>query len=118
MNMDTGNETVALLTCSSVSNTARIAAQAAIVLLQYQPGRIEWVQVKQPEDTILEAVRSADRVLVLDGCAEGCGIKKLGTMGITFDHQVIVTEVLGIKKSMADVKYEEVEKIVQVIDQL
>jgi uncharacterized metal-binding protein len=111
--MDAG--TIAVLTCSSPSNAGRIAIQAAVMLLQFRPGSIVWAQAKQPLDEIETVARSADKILVIDGCPTSCVVKKLGEIGLKADGQVIVTDLLGIQKSMADVKFEEVDRVVRAI---
>lgn len=111
-------ETIALLTCSSPSNAGRIAIQAAITQLQYMPGRFVWAQAKQPLEDIEAVARSADRILVIDGCPTCCVAKKLGEMGLKADGHVVVTDLLGITKSMADIKSEEVVKVIEAIGRL
>jgi uncharacterized metal-binding protein len=114
--LDSG--TIAILTCSSPSNAGRIAIQAAIMLLQYKPGCVVWAQAKQPLEDIGAVARSADKILVIDGCPTSCVVKKLGEMGLKADGQVIVTDLLGIQKSMADVKFEEVDQVIKAISRL
>lgn len=109
---------IAIITCSSPSNAGRIAVQAAVVLLHYQPGHIVWAQAKQPLDDIEAVARSADKILVIDGCPASCVVKKLGEMGLNADGRVIVTDLLGIRKSMADVKPEEVDRVIEAIGRL
>ncbi len=108
----------AILTCSSPSNAGRIAVHAAIAQFHLKQGRVVWAQAKQPLEDIEAVALSADRVLVIDGCPTGCVMKKLGELGIKADGRVVVTDLLGIKKSMADVKYEEVEQVIRAIDRL
>ena len=110
--------TIAILTCSSPSNAGRIAVKAAIAQFHYRPGRVIWAQAKQPLEDIEAVARSADRILVIDGCPTCCVMKKLGELGIKADGHVVVTDLLGIKKCMADVKYEEVEQVIKAIDRL
>jgi uncharacterized metal-binding protein len=108
--------TIALLTCSSPSNAGRIAVKAAIALLQYYPGRIEWAQAKQPQEDIEAVARSADRIIVIDGCPTCCVMKKLNEIGLEAHGHIVVTDLLGVTKSMADIKSEEVRKVIEAID--
>ncbi len=110
--------TTAILTCSSPSNAGRIAIQAAIAEMSLKQGRVIWAQTKQPLEDIEEAARSAGRVLAIDGCPTCCVAKKLGELGIEADGHLVVTDLLGIKKSMAGVKFEEVKKVMDAIDRL
>jgi uncharacterized metal-binding protein len=108
----------AILTCSSPSNAGRIAIQAAVAEFNLKQGRVVWAQMKQPLEDIEEAARSMDRVIAIDGCPTCCVMKKLDEMGMKADGHLIVTEFLGIQKSMADVKFEEVRKVMEAIDRL
>jgi uncharacterized metal-binding protein len=110
--------TIAILTCSSPSNAGRIAIQAAITLLHVKPGHVIWAQAKQPIGDIEAVARSADKILVIDGCPASCVVKKLDEIGMKADGHVVVTDLLGIQKSMADVKYEEVDQIIEAIGRL
>ncbi len=110
--------TIAILTCSSPSNAGRIAVQAAITQLHFKQGRVVWAQAKQPVEDIEAAARSADRVIVIDGCPTCCVMKKLGELGIQADGHVVVTDLLGIKKSMADIEWEEVDRVIEAIGRL
>ena len=105
-----------LLTCSSPSNVGHIAARVALVLMQYHPGSFEWCQTKQPDDTIGTIASSCDAAIAIDGCHESCCMKKLSGMGVKVDRHIVVTELLGITKSMAEVKPEEVEKVVNAVN--
>jgi uncharacterized metal-binding protein len=109
---------MALLTCSSPSNAGRIAIQASIAMMHFRPGRFVLAQAKQPLEDIEAVARSADRVLVIDGCPTCCVMKKLGEMGIKADGHVVVTDLLGIKKSMAGVKFEEVRQVIEAVSRL
>jgi uncharacterized metal-binding protein len=109
---------IAVLTCSSPSNAGRIAIQAAITLMNFRPGRFIWAQAKQSPEDIEIVVRSADKILVIDGCPDCCVMKKLGEMSIKADGHIVVTDLLGIKKSMADVKWEEVDRVIEAIGRL
>lgn len=105
-----------LLTCSSPSNVGHIAARAALAVTQYRPGRYEWCQTKQPDDTIQAIAGSCDAAIVIDGCHESCCMKKLNGSGVNVITHIVVTELLGITKSMAEIKPEEVEKVVSIVN--
>lgn len=111
-------DTMAILTCSSPSNVGRIAVQAAITLLHVMPGYVVWAQAKQPTDDIEAVARSADKIVVIDGCPTCCVAKKLDEMGLKADGHVVVTDLLGIQKSMADVKSGEIDQVIEAIGRL
>jgi uncharacterized metal-binding protein len=107
---------IAILTCSSPSDAGRIAIQAAIALLQFNPGRMEWAQMKQPLEDIEAVARSAERIFAIDGCPTCCVETKLAEMGLRSEGHLVVTDLLGINKSMADVKPEEIRKVIEEIN--
>ncbi|OPY27698.1 MAG: DGC domain protein [Methanocella sp. PtaU1.Bin125] len=109
---------IAILTCSSPSNAGRIAIQAAVTLLHYKPGRVIWAEARRPLGEIEAVARSADKILVIDGCPTSCVVKKLGEMGLKADGRIIVTDLLGIQKSMAEVRGEQVDQVIEAIGRL
>jgi uncharacterized metal-binding protein len=107
--------TYALVTCSGISNTGKLTTQAAQTLLQRKPGQYVWMHAKQSAATLEAEVGDADRVIVLDGCTDCCANKKLAAAGYTPDVHIITT-VLGIEKNgMAEVKFDEIEKVVRAV---
>jgi len=107
--------TIALVTCSGVSNTGKLTTQAAQVLLQRRPGRYVWLHAKQSAATLEAEVRDADSVIVLDGCTDCCASKKLAATGIVPDITIIATG-LGIgKNGMAEVQFHEIERVVTAV---
>ncbi len=107
--------TFALVTCSGISNTGKLTTQAAQVLLQRQPGKFVWMHAKQSAATLEAEVRDAEQVIVIDGCTDCCATKKLAKSCLTSHRHIIATE-LGIEKNgMADVQYDEIEKVVRAV---
>ncbi len=107
--------TVALVTCSGISNTGKLTTQAAQVLLQRRPGRYVWMHAKQSAATLETEIGDADELIVLEGCRDCCAMKKLSSSRIAPDHHIIATE-LGIeKKGMGEVQYDEIEKLVRAV---
>ncbi len=112
------NGNLSILTCSSPSNAGRIANRAAVTLVQFNSGLVEWAQAKQPLEDIEAVARSADRILVIDGCPTCCMMKKLGELGLKADGHIIVTDLLSITKSMVEIKSGEVEKVIEALGRL
>jgi uncharacterized metal-binding protein len=107
--------TYALVTCSGISNTGKLTTQAAQTLLQRKPGQYVWMHAKQSAATLEAEVGDADRVIVIDGCTDCCATKKLAAAGCTPDVHIIATG-LGIEKNgMAEVQFEEIEKVVRAV---
>lgn len=107
----------ALITCSGFSNTGKLTTQAAMLLTSRSSGVFMWVQATKDEGAIAGAVENADRIIVLEGCCDHCAMKKLNPMGIKPDIHIVATD-LGIgKNGMADVQWEEVEKMLAVLKQ-
>jgi uncharacterized metal-binding protein len=104
--------TCALVTCSGISNTGKLTTQAALTLLHRKPGQYVWMHAKQSAATLEAEIVDADEVIVIDGCADCCAKKKLSASRLAPHHHIIATE-LGIEKNgMAEVQYDEIEKIV------
>jgi uncharacterized metal-binding protein len=109
--------TFALVTCSGISNTGKLTTQAAIMLMQRKPEQYVWMHAKQSARVPEEENGDAEQVIIIDGCTDCCATKKLSKCSHTTYHHIIATE-LGIeKKGMAEVQYDEIEKLVAAIDQ-
>jgi uncharacterized metal-binding protein len=107
--------TFALVTCSGISNTGKLTTQAALALMQRRPGQYVWIHARQSTATLEDDIGDAEQVIVLDGCKDCCARKKLSVSRISPHGHIIATE-LGIEKNgMADVKYDEIEKVVRAV---
>lgn len=104
--------TYALVTCSGISNTGKLTTQAGMLLMQRKPGMFLCMNCKQSAESLRLDAGGAERLIVLDGCTDCCATKKLTAAGLSADVHIIATE-LGIEKNgMADVQYDEIEKVV------
>jgi uncharacterized metal-binding protein len=104
--------TYALVTCSGISNTGKLTTQAGMLLMQRKPGMFLCMNCKQSAESLKMDAGGAERLIVLDGCTDCCATKKLTAAGLVPDVHIIATE-LGIeKKGMAEVQYDEIEKLV------
>jgi uncharacterized metal-binding protein len=98
-----------------MSNTGKLTTQVALTLLQRRPGRYVWMHAKQSTATLEAEIGDAEQVIVIDGCTDCCAKKKLSASCCAPYHHVIASE-LGIEKNgMAEVQYDEIEKVVQAI---
>ena len=102
-------EPVTLVTCSGLSNTGKLTTQAGMALLRTSPGLVEvCVPASRPLE---EATRSAERLLVLDGCESACALRKLRGIGVEPDLHIVVTECGIAKDGMAEPRFDEIERL-------
>ncbi|MDY3202969.1 MAG: putative zinc-binding protein [Methanocorpusculum sp.] len=106
---------VTLITCSGISNTGKLTTQAALSLMQKRPGDYVWVRAQQNGGVSADEIAEAKRVIVLDGCMDCCGAKKLAEAGFTPDSHLIATELGITKNGMADVQFAEIGKVVAAV---
>jgi uncharacterized metal-binding protein len=110
--------TFAVVTCSGISNTGKLTTQAALTLLQRKPGQYIWMHAKQSAATLEAEIGDVEQVIVIDGCTDCCAKKKLSASHFTPHHHIIATE-LGIEKNgMAEVQFDEIEKVVHAVGSL
>jgi uncharacterized metal-binding protein len=106
---------IVLVTCSGISNTGKLTTQAALSLMQRRPGRFQWTHVKKSATSLEEECRDSEQVVVLDGCTDCCAGKKCASAGVS-PHIHIIATGLGIEKNgMADVQYQEIERVVAAV---
>lgn len=106
---------IVLVTCSGISNTGKLTTQAALSLMQRRPGRFQWTHVKKSAASLDEEIRGGERVIVIDGCNDCCASKKVTETGARSHVHIIATD-LGIEKNgMADVQYQEIERVVAAV---
>ena len=107
--------TDALVTCSGISNTGKLTTQAALMLMQRRPGQYVWMHAKQSTASLNEEIGDSEEVIVIDGCKDCCAKKKLSASRLAPHYHIIATE-LGIEKNgMADVQFDEIEKVVRAV---
>jgi len=103
---------VTVITCSGISNTGKLTAQAGAALMRRYGGMVEaCLAATRPTASLENAVRHADRVLVLDGCGDCCGKKKVQALGIEPHLHIVATD-CGIEKNgMAEPRFDEIERL-------
>ncbi|MFA5347944.1 MAG: putative zinc-binding protein [Methanoregula sp.] len=107
--------TDALVTCSCISNTGKLTTQVALTLLQRKPGQYVWMHAKQSAESLESDVKDADHIIVIDGCTDCCAEKKLSASQIVPHCHIIATEMGIVKNGMAEVEYDEIEKVVHAV---
>jgi uncharacterized metal-binding protein len=106
-----------LITCSGLSNTGRLTTQVATILMSRHPAAVTWVKAHKGGQHIADAAEDADLVIVLEGCPDHCASKKMIDAGIKADIQLVATE-LGVEKNaMAEVQWNDIEKVLTAIEQ-
>jgi uncharacterized metal-binding protein len=104
---------VVLLTCSGSANCGQIANQATVKLAQEGVGRMYCLAgIGAHNQGMIESAKSADRILVLDGCPTACGQKTAQHAGLTVTDWICVNQ-NGIKKTHNfEMKAEDINLIV------
>ena len=105
-----GGSVTLIFACSGAANVGKMADEAARKLAREGKGRMYCLaglggDVKE----IVEMARSADRVLVIDGCPTDCAKKTVERAGIRRYAFVRVTD-LGMEKGKTPVTEETIAK--------
>jgi len=99
-----------IITCSGISNTGKLTAQTGAALLHRCGGDVE-ACVGARAAALEDAVRHAERILVLDGCEDCCAGKRVRALGAEPDLHIIATD-CGIEKNgMAEPRFDEIERL-------
>ncbi|KLK88693.1 zinc-binding protein [Methanoculleus sediminis] len=101
-----------VITCSGVSNPGKLTAQTGPALMRRCGGRIEaCIAATRPTASLEATVRHADRILVLDGCGDCCGRKKLQALGVEPHLHLVATDCGIAKNGMAEPRFDEIERL-------
>ena len=106
-----------LITCSGLSNTGRLTTQVATVLMSRHPAAFTWVKAHKDGEHIAEALEDSDLIIVLEGCSDHCASKKMIEGGFKADIHLIATDLGIVKNGMAEVQWNDVEKVLFAIEQ-
>jgi len=109
------DDPLVLITCSGVSNTGKLTAQVAAILIQREPDLFDGhLHAEQSTYDMMEGINGG-KVLALDGCKDHCAAKKLKSLCITPHIHIIATDE-GIKKNgMADPRFDEIETLITAV---
>jgi len=103
---------VTVITCSGISNTGKLTTQTGAMLLHPSCGAVEGcIAATRPTASLEAAVRHADRILVLDGCGDCCGKKKVLALGIEPHLHLVATDCGIVKNGMAEPRFDEIERL-------
>ncbi|WP_421909276.1 putative zinc-binding protein [Methanolacinia petrolearia] len=90
---------ITIITCSGVSNTGKLTTQAGLTPMNRCPGKIDkCIEAGRPGALKKNPQDKFDTILALDGYGDCCGNKKIKSLGINPDLQIIATD-HGIKKT-------------------
>lgn len=92
-------KSVVLLPCSGGSNCGQIANDVAVELTKEGIGSIYCLSgIGAHIDGMIESARSADQLVVIDGCPVACAKKVVNHVGLKITHYIDVSE-QGIEKN-------------------
>lgn len=107
---------ITLITCSGISNTGKLTAKVGEVLIRRCPGQIDvCLPARTEPDKMLDVLAHAEQILVVDGCTDCCGKKKLQEYGYDPDSHIIATECGIVKKGMEEPRFDEIELLTSVV---
>lgn len=103
-----------LITCSGISNTGKLTTKVGETLLSRYPGLLEF-SLPARSDNLRKILTGAEEIIVLDGCPDCCGRKKVRESGVEPDIHVIATECGIIKNGMEEPRFDEIELLTAVV---
>jgi len=105
-----GGPLTLIFACSGASNVGKMADEAARKLAREGKGKMYCLAgLGGDVKNIIETTRSADRILVIDGCPTDCAKKTLDRVGIGKYAFIRVTD-LGLEKGKTPVSDEAISK--------
>ncbi|HKM41297.1 MAG TPA: putative zinc-binding protein [Methanocorpusculum sp.] len=102
---------IVLITCSGVSNTGKLTDQAAKYFVQKFPGTVDLLISAKNIADIDDIEREDTNILVLEGCSEGCVMKKLASRKIEPDARLQTTDFGVVKHGMDEPGFADIVKI-------
>lgn len=109
------DDPLVLVTCSGISNTGKLTAQVAGILVQREPDLFEGHLHAKQSTHDMENVINGGKVVVLDGCKDHCAAKKMKSMCITPHIHITATEEGIEKNGMVDPRFDEIETLVAAV---
>lgn len=110
------DETLTVYSCSGCSNVAQLANRIAVQLDRHKLAKMSCIAgVGAGVPSLLKVAKSAEKILVLDGCPIACAKKCLENQSIAFDKHFILTEFEIKKIDGEDVNEKEFRRIYQQI---
>ena len=115
-------EAVCITTCPGAENVSMMAYKAASILDKEGYGtfvRIAGGKVRDKDTArLIEANKTAERWILVDGCQKQCGLEALSIAGINPDEHLLVTD-LGIRcENKIEFTQEELAIVLEAIKKL
>jgi len=105
-------EEITFLPCSGGSNCGQIANQVAVKLTEEGVGNIYCLAgIGAHIEGMIESVRSAKRIVAVDGCSVACARKTIEHAGLTVTDWICVTEEGVAKTHEFNLASEDIELI-------
>lgn len=102
-----------ILACSGGSNCGQISNAAAVELTREGLGKLYCLAgIAAHLDGMVAAAASADRLMIIDGCAVACGKKVAEHLGLGITHYIDVTAEGIAKNHDFDLNPEEIARVV------
>jgi len=106
----------ALVTCSGISNTGKLTTKVSDALHRRYPGLIECsLPARSDPEKLRDVLTHAKRIVIIDGCSDCCGRKKLKEHGYDPEIHIIATECGIVKNGMEDPRFDEIELLTSVV---
>lgn len=103
-----------IVACSGISNTGKLTFHAGTALVCRCGGLVEDC-VRARTASLETVIRHTDRILVLDGCADCCGKKKVRALGIEPHLHIVATDCGIAKNGMSEPRFDEIERLASAV---
>jgi uncharacterized metal-binding protein len=103
-----------LITCSGVSNTGKLTTKVGETLLLRYPDLLD-LSLSARSEKLQKTLAEAEKIVVLDGCSDCCGRKKIHELGFEPDIHLIATDCGIIKSGMDDPGFDEIEHLMVIV---
>ncbi len=119
--MSRQTEPAVLVTCSGISNTGKCTDRAAALFRQRMPDLLEeHIPAASLPGLSPEALAGCRecRVMVVDGCGDGCAAKKAALCGLPIDIHVIATDHGIVKAGMDEPRFADIDSLARLMARL
>ncbi|HOJ95860.1 MAG TPA: putative zinc-binding protein [Methanospirillum sp.] len=105
-----------MVTCSGISNTGKLTTKVSESLHRKCPGLIECsFAARSDPEKLRDFLAHAKRIVIVDGCSDCCGRKKIKELGYDPDIHIVATECGIIKNGMEDPRFDEIELMTSIV---
>ncbi|WP_245920457.1 putative zinc-binding protein [Methanospirillum stamsii] len=105
-----------MVTCSGISNAGKLSTKVSEMLHRRCPGLIECsLAARSDPEKLHDVLTHTKRKVIINGCSDCCGRKKLKEHGYDPDIHIIATECGIVKNGMEDPRFDEIELLTSVV---